>query len=103
MYAHGFLCGVAVALLAMTVALLIGEAVLKRKIRQLEKDCCITRGDVIRTKSDAQLADMMIEIGDATVRAISEKLGEEVGLDLFMDFEDARKELTEYLGQEAEG
>ena len=37
MYAHGFLCGVAVTLMAVTVALLIAEAVLKRKLRDMKK------------------------------------------------------------------
>ena len=50
MYMHGFLCGVAVTLLAVTVALLIAEAVLKRKIRDMKKRTARDAVEVVRCK-----------------------------------------------------
>lgn len=38
MYVHAFLWGIAVTLVVFTVALMIAEAALKRKIREMEKE-----------------------------------------------------------------
>lgn len=56
MYLHSFLCGIAVTLAVNTVALLIAEAVLRKKIRRMKQKLRFTNGDRIRAMTDAELA-----------------------------------------------